>query len=448
MPAPDSTYINVPVNSSSSTPTCPDQITGAKAIAANGGGVNGVLSPLLVDESGTAVEVRRSGEQLRLGAALILCVIFIVGESVGAYISNSLAIYTDVAHLCVDAIAFVISLVSISLSKKHRNSASNPNIPSESMSFGFHRAEILGALASIAIAWTMTVLLVFQAISRLAGWTPQPELYPKAMMITALGGLIVNILIGVVLHPKVPIAFGHSHGHDHGEHGHAHSHSPIPPSPTHAHAHHTHQRRNTTTLILETNERLEGGDPANTGINVRAAVSHVIGDIAQSIGVIIASGILLANPRWVWIDPVCTLMFGVISVTTTLAVGRDAIASLMESVPTGFSIPQIQADLQATCLEIIKSQHDVSVDAHDVHVWNVGSGPEGVVMSAHILVRSTRDVPVATRDALLSGCHSMLCSRYNVHHVALQLEYQSTVSPSLSSNTTSSNLHCNPSLCR
>lgn len=47
---------------------------------------------------------------------ILLCIFFITMEALGAYFSNSIAIFTDVGHLFSDLIGFIVSLISIFLS--------------------------------------------------------------------------------------------------------------------------------------------------------------------------------------------------------------------------------------------------------------------------------------------------------------------------------------------
>ncbi|KAH9641339.1 hypothetical protein HF086_016333, partial [Spodoptera exigua] len=54
----------------------------------------------------------------KLIIASILCVIFMIGEIVGGYLSNSLAIATDAAHLLTDFASFMISLFSLWVSSR------------------------------------------------------------------------------------------------------------------------------------------------------------------------------------------------------------------------------------------------------------------------------------------------------------------------------------------
>jgi zinc transporter 2 len=70
----------------------------------------------------------------------IVAVIFMTGEFIGGYISNSTAIMSDAAHMLSDFLGFGISMISIIISKR---------APTSTLSYGYVRAEILGALVSI-----------------------------------------------------------------------------------------------------------------------------------------------------------------------------------------------------------------------------------------------------------------------------------------------------------
>ena len=117
---------------------------------------------------------------------------------------------------------------------------------SERMSFGWHRAEVLGAILSVLMIWVVTGILVYMAVLRVISM--EFEIDAKVMLITSGLGVLVNIIMGASLHQH-----GHSHGGAHGdaEHGHGHAHG-------------------------------HGGDGEN--INVKAAFIHVIGDFLQSLG--------------------------------------------------------------------------------------------------------------------------------------------------------------------
>jgi len=60
-------------------------------------------------------------------------------------------------------------------------------------------------------------------------------------------------------------------------------------------------------------------------VNVRAAFIHIIGDIVQSIGIVIASIIVYFKPEWSIVDPICTFIFSIIVLFTTFKIMRDCI---------------------------------------------------------------------------------------------------------------------------
>jgi zinc transporter 2 len=64
-------------------------------------------------------------------------------------------------------------------------------------------------------------------------------------------------------------------------------------------------------------------------INVRAAFVHVIGDLVQSVGVMIAA-LVIKFTHWKLADPICTFVFSVLVLITTMTVMRDAVIVLME----------------------------------------------------------------------------------------------------------------------
>jgi len=163
--------------------------------------------------------------QNKLLAALVLCLIFMALELVGGYFAHSVAILADAAHMMSDAAGFAISLFAAWAVTWRGHSA---------YSFGFHRAEIIGALLSTLMIWGVTGALVWEAILRILN--PEP-VNGKLMFIVACAGILCNIAIGLVLggHHHHGLA---SHSHEGGCSGHGHSHSHH----GHSHAAHAHKR--------------------------------------------------------------------------------------------------------------------------------------------------------------------------------------------------------------
>ena len=150
-----------------------------------------------------------TGVKSKFYSVIILCSCFILLESLGAYYSHSIAIFTDVAHLISDLIGFIFSLVSVYMAAKSTTL---------DYTYGFVRAEILGALFSLVLIWGLTIWIIVEAVSRIVNKT-YIQINPLIMLITAIGALIVNIIMWYFLHhSSVPGGCGHHHhGHDHEE---------------------------------------------------------------------------------------------------------------------------------------------------------------------------------------------------------------------------------------
>ena len=93
-----------------------------------------------------------------MGRVVLICFVFMLVEVAGGILSGSLAILTDASHMLSDVLGLVISMLSIWIGQKS---------PTHNNSFGYHRAEVLGALASILIVWAMVVWLVYEATERI-----------------------------------------------------------------------------------------------------------------------------------------------------------------------------------------------------------------------------------------------------------------------------------------
>ena len=136
-----------------------------------------------------------------------------VVEAVGGFWAHSIAIWTDAAHLLSDVSGFAVALVAARIAARAAEG---------DHTFGYHRIEVLGALASVAMTWFVTGILVIEAAGRVAH--PKP-VDGRLMFILAATGVGVNLLLMGVLgghHHHGP--GGHDHGHDH-DHGHGHGHS-------------------------------------------------------------------------------------------------------------------------------------------------------------------------------------------------------------------------------
>lgn len=124
----------------------------------------------------------------RMGAAVAITLIFVVGEVVFGYIARSLALMSDAGHNFADAAALGLSWYALWMAKKPAH---------QGMTYGYHRVGILAALVN-SVSLVATALFIFwEAFKRIRS----PEAVNGGLMIgVAAVAVVVNLLIGVWLH--------------------------------------------------------------------------------------------------------------------------------------------------------------------------------------------------------------------------------------------------------
>ncbi|XP_041000706.1 metal tolerance protein 1-like isoform X2 [Juglans microcarpa x Juglans regia] len=364
----------------------------------------------------------RSASMRKLLIAVVLCVVFMSVEVVGGIKANSLAILTDAAHLLSDVASFAISLFSIW-------AAGWEATPRQS--YGFFRVEILGALVSIQLIWLLAGVLVYEAIVRLIHKTG--EVNGILMFIVAAFGLVVNIIMAVLLGHD----HGHGHGHGHDENGHGISHSHGMTISAHHHHHDEHPEDDHFHSREDPADHHGHGDHADhhsledhahhhddlveplldkptngpeqkkrKNINVQGAYLHVLGDSIQSIGVMIGGAIIWYKPEWKIVDPICTLIFSVIVLGTTIRMLRNILEVLMESTPR---------EIDATKLEKGLLQMKEVVAIHELHIWAITVGK--ILLACHVKI-----MPEANADMVLDNVLNYIKREYNISHITIQIE--------------------------
>jgi cobalt-zinc-cadmium efflux system protein len=124
----------------------------------------------------------RAGEARRLWFTLVISLAAVAAEGIGGWLSHSLALLSDAAHLLADVGAIALSLFAVSV-------ASRP--ADRKRTFGYYRLEILAALVNGAALIAIAIFIVVEAVERLR--SPQPVavglVIPLACAGIALNGL-------------------------------------------------------------------------------------------------------------------------------------------------------------------------------------------------------------------------------------------------------------------
>jgi zinc transporter 1 len=120
------------------------------------------------------------------------------------YAVHSLALVADSFHMLNDVLSLCVGLWAVKVANRKTNS--------KTYTYGWQRAETLGALVNGVFLVALCLSIFLEAIQRLV--EPQDVSHPKLVVIVGSFGLASNIL-GLFLF--------HDHGHSHGGHSHGHS---------------------------------------------------------------------------------------------------------------------------------------------------------------------------------------------------------------------------------
>jgi cobalt-zinc-cadmium efflux system protein len=210
-------------------------------------------------------------------------------------------------------------------------------------SFGWRRAEVLAALANALVLVLLGGWIVWEAALRL---TDPPDVTGGWVLAAGVAGLAVNLVAVRVLHG------------------------------------------------------------AGSGLNVRAALLHVLADLASSAGVV-AAGIVVLATGWAHADPVAGLLIGVLVILSTAGILRETVGVLLEGAPAGMDPRAVGAAIAST---------PGVVGVHDLHLWTITSGFPA--LSAHVLVTAGADCHGIRREL-----EALLRERFRLTHTTLQVEH-------------------------
>ena len=284
-----------------------------------------------------------------------------VAEIVGGTLFGSMALLADGWHMSTHAGALGIAAFAYRYARNH---ARDPRF-----AFGTGKLGDLAGFTSAIVLAMISLLIGYESIGRL--FEPVAIHYGEATAIAAVG-LAVNLASAWLL------GAGHDHHHDHG-HDHAHDH----------HDEHDHRHDHDT-------------DHGHHDHNLRAAYWHVLADAFTS--VLAIAGLLAARfYGWNWLDPVIGIVGACVIAHWSWGLMRDAGAVLLDAAPS------------RSLGEAIRQRLEVGDDRiADLHVWRLGPGHHGAIVS---LVAHEPE-PVAHYKARLDDVPGLSHVTVEVHRCA------------------------------
>jgi cobalt-zinc-cadmium efflux system protein len=148
---------------------------------------------------------------------------------------------------------------------------------------------------------------------------------------------------------------------------------------------------------------------AKGDLNIRSAYIHMVGDALSAVGVVIA-GIVIRLTGSPLVDPIASLLIGSFILWSSWGIMKDAVEVLMDTVPKGISLLELEKSL--------KNLNGV-IGVHDLHVWSVASGM--IACSCHIAVA---EQTIRSGQQVLREAVNILKKTYGVGHTTIQIEVE------------------------
>lgn len=215
--------------------------------------------------------------------------------------------------------------------------------------FGFKRIEILAALFNAVVLIAISVYLFYEAYKRFI--SPEP-IQGKIMFIVASVGLLGNLISVLLLHKDS-------------------SHS----------------------------------------LNVKAAYLHLMGDTLSSIGVIIGS-VLIYFWNIYWIDPLLTILIGMIIIKATWSILKETVEILMQASPAALNLVEIKKELE---------KHNDIKDIHHIHAWRLSDNITHFQCHADV----SSNLSIIEIDKIRIDLENTLREKFKIDHITIQMELDS-----------------------
>ncbi|KAG8145053.1 putative Solute carrier family 30 member 4 protein [Naja naja] len=141
---------------------------------------------------------------------------------------------------------------------------------------------------------------------------------------------------------------------------------------------------------------------------VRAAFVHALGDLVQSIGVLVAAYIIRFKPEYKIADPICTYVFSVLVAFTTFRIIRDTGIIVLEGVPRHLNVDLIRE-------ELMKIEDVFSVE--NLYVWSLTSGKTIAIVHLQLVPGSS-----PKWEEVQSKARQLLLTTFGVYQCSIQLQ--------------------------
>lgn len=205
----------------------------------------------------------------KMGTGITLTLALVTAELIAGLFAHSLALLSDAGHNFADAAALGFSWYALWIARKPSNAA---------MTFGYHRAGILTALANALCLAIIALLIGWEALARLHN--PQP-VNSTLMLVAAVAAITINLLISKWLHAD-----------------------------------------------------------SQNDLNIRGAYLHMMADALSAVAVSIAAVIVAMTHIWI-ADPIVSFLIAALILWSSWGIVRESVQILMEAAPANIDVSAV-----------------------------------------------------------------------------------------------------------
>lgn len=205
-----------------------------------------------------------------LTIVLLLTTTFMFIEAGAGFYTGSLALLSDAAHMLTDVFALLVAYVAIWITQRP---------PTDSKTFGYYRAEIIGAFFNSLLLFVISGGILIEAIKRIQH--PEP-VKSVEMTVVAVVGLLINLTGAYIL-------FKYQSGN----------------------------------------------------LNIRGALYHVLSDALGSVGAIIA-GLIMITTNWYYADSIVSILVSILIIRAAWMLFSESVHILLEGTPKGLDLSSVE----------------------------------------------------------------------------------------------------------
>ena len=292
-----------------------------------------------------------SDKKSTLQKVISLNISLVIAEIIAGIYSGSMALIADAFHNLGDVLALFISLIAIVYGAKKA---------SESMTFGYIKAEIMAAFINSLFLIITMIFILIESVNRFLNPT---EINAPIVIFVSLIALFINAYSTILLKQN---NIEHHHDHDEEEHH-----------------HHEHE-----------------------DMNIKSAYLHMLGDAVISLSVAVG-GVIIYFFGIVAIDSVLSVLFSIYIIKETFPILKKSFYSLMDS-----NIDDLK---QIKNLIINSDSHILSI--HDLHLYRPNSSE--CYGSVHIVLNE--NLTLLEIETILENIRFIL-SKNEITHFLIQPE--------------------------